>query len=198
MQDGRRHERYREILQDFKSGEGSLLDALHAVQHEFGWISREGVDAVARQLRMNATAVFGAASFYAEFLTSPPAELTVHWCSGPACRLKGGDNIRRALEATLGAGIESVTPDGRIGLHVQQCDGSCESAPLVWLRRLHGEPHGPYEPLEEDRGEVFGPLTVAGAIMFARGLKAGDEAFSHQLSAISSPPPRGDEEGPES
>lgn len=169
-----RRDRYREILKGFKSGDGDLLAALHAVQHEFGWISREGVDAVARQLRMNAAAVFGAVSFYAEFRTTPPAELTIEWCSGPACRLKGGDNIRRAIESVLDTGMESTTPDGQIGLHVQQCDGSCESAPLVWLRRESEHGHGPFEPLEDDRGEVVGPLTVAAAVTLARKLKTGE------------------------
>lgn len=171
MQDAAQRQRLGEILKDFGPGEGDLLDALHAVQHELGWVPREGVDAVARQLRMNATAVFGTVSFYAEFRTDPPARTTIHWCSGPACRLKGGDNIRRALEAVLDVGIESNTRDGRIGLHVQQCDGSCEHAPLVWLRHEGEHPEGPFAPLREDRGEVLGPLRVADAIELARRLK---------------------------
>ncbi|MGI8550432.1 MAG: NAD(P)H-dependent oxidoreductase subunit E [Dehalococcoidia bacterium] len=173
MQDSARRQRYREILKDFKSGNGNLLEALHAVQHEFGWISREGVDAVARQLRMNAAAVFGTVSFYTEFRTNPPADVTVHWCSGPACRLKGGDNIRRAMEAVLETGMESKTADGRVGLHVQQCDGSCASAPLIWLRREGEHTEGPFAPLESERGEIVGPLRVADAITLARKLKAG-------------------------
>lgn len=170
---------YRELLKDFKPGDGDLLAALHAVQHEYGWISRDAVDAVARQLRMHASAVFGAVSFYAEFRTSPPATLTVEWCSGPACRLKGGDNIRRALETVLDTGMESATPDGRIGLHVQQCDGSCASAPLVWVRREASghaaHERGPFQTLEEGRGEVVGPLSVPDAVALARRLKAGEE-----------------------
>jgi NADH:ubiquinone oxidoreductase subunit E len=167
-----RRQRYPEILKDFKAGDGDLLAALHAVQREFGWVPRDGVDAVARQLRMHAAAVFGAVSFYAEFRTTPPAALTIEWCSGPACRLRGGDNIRRAIESVLDTGMESTTPDGRLGLHVQQCDGSCESAPLVWLRRENERGHGPFEPLEDDRGEVVGPLSVADAVTLARRLKA--------------------------
>lgn len=174
QQASERRQRYREILKDFKNGDGDLLDALHAVQHEFGWVSREGVDAVARQLRMNAAAVFGAVSFYAEFRTTPPAALTIQWCSGPACRLKGGDNIRRAIETVLDTGMESTTPDGRLGLHVQQCDGSCASAPLVWLRREAEHGHGPYGPLEAERGEVVGPLSVASAVHLARKLQGGE------------------------
>ncbi len=161
---------YQEILAPFKPDNGDLLSALHAVQDRFGWVDRDGVDAVARKLRLNASTVFGALSFYAEFRTSPPARLIVQWCSGPACRLKGGDNIRRALETALGLGMEEVSADGALGLHVQQCDGSCESAPCLWMLRLHEEAGGPYAALQHHRGEVLGPLTVSDAIVLARSL----------------------------
>jgi NADH:ubiquinone oxidoreductase subunit E len=175
MQGTARHERYREILQSFKPDDGDLLGALHAVQEEFGWVSREGVDAVARRLHLSASQVFGAVSFYTEFRMSAPARLTVHWCSGPACRLKGGDNIRRAIEMVLGFGMEDRSPDGRIGLHVQQCDGCCERAPLVWLQRPDDHGDGPFAPLQAHRGEVVGPLRVADAIALARELASGQQ-----------------------
>lgn len=176
MQDAGRRERYREILRPFKPDDGDLLAALHAVQEEFGWISREGVDAVARQLHLNASQVFGAVSFYAEFRTTPPGRMTVHWCSGPACRLKGGDHIRRVLETVLGFGMEDQSADGRLGLHVQQCDGSCERAPLLWLNRESDHGEGPFAPLQAHRGEVIGPLRVADAVHLARRLASGQEA----------------------
>jgi NADH:ubiquinone oxidoreductase subunit E len=168
--------RYREILAPFRPRNGDLLAALHAVQDADGWVSRAGVDAVARQLELNASFVFGAVSFYAEFRTTPPADLTVHWCSGPACRLKGGDNIRRALETVLGFGMENRSADGRLGLHVQQCDGSCDRAPMLWLQHAaHGEAEQPFAALERHRGRVVGPLRVADAITLARGLRDGQE-----------------------
>jgi NADH-quinone oxidoreductase subunit E len=171
MQDAGRRDRYRQILEPFKPNDADLLGALHAVQEEFGWVSREGVDAVARKLHLNSSQVFGAVSFYAEFRTAPPAEVTVHWCSGPACRLKGGDNIRRVFETIFGFGMEDRSADGRIGLHVQQCDGSCESAPLVWLNRQSDhEARGPFAPLQTHRGEIAGPLHVADAVTLARTL----------------------------
>jgi NADH:ubiquinone oxidoreductase subunit E len=174
LQQPSRRQVYAQILAPFKPDNGDLLSALHAVQDRFGWVDREGVDAVSRTLRLNASVVFGALSYYAEFRTSPPARLTVQWCSGPACRLKGGDDVRRAFETVLGLGMEQVSADGALGLHVQQCDGSCESAPLVWMLRTDEEEHpdGPYAPLEHHRGEVVGPLTVSGAIGLARSLAA--------------------------
>jgi NADH:ubiquinone oxidoreductase subunit E len=168
-------DRYRRILAPFKKDNADLLAALHAVQDEFGWVSRDGVAAVARQVGRPESFVYGALSFYAEFRTSPPPEVTLHWCSGPACRLKGGDEIRRVLEAVLEIGMESASADGRVGLHVQQCDGSCQNAPLLWLQRRHEAGDGPFASLQHHRGEVVGPLRVADAVTFARGLAAGGD-----------------------
>jgi NADH:ubiquinone oxidoreductase subunit E len=149
--------RYRELLDGFQPDQGDLLAALHAIQHEYGYIPTDAIPEVAKKLRMNASAVFGALSFYAEFRTTPPPKTMVMWCSGPACRLKGGDNIRLAFETVLGIGMEGETPDGELGLHLGQCNGTCEVAPQIWLN-----------------GVVRGPLRVADAVEIARRLKGGD------------------------
>jgi NADH:ubiquinone oxidoreductase subunit E len=142
------------------------------LQHHFGYIPQEAVPAVAQQLRMTAAAVFGALSFYSEFRTTPPPETLINWCSGPACRLKGGEDIRRAMEAVLGVGMEDSTPDNTLGLHLAQCEGSCELSPLVWLRHFPAHLEGEDALLMEERGEVVGHLKVADAVRLARELKA--------------------------
>lgn len=167
-------QQYRELIKDYRPDSGDLLAALHSIQHHFGYIPIDAVPEVAKQLGMTAPAVFGAITFYAEFRTTPPPKLQVQWCSGPACRLKGGDNIRRVLETTLGLSIEESTPDGRVGMHLQQCDGSCEYAPLVWLRRYDQHDQGEDATLTDERGEIRGPLTVADAVRMGRRLKAGE------------------------
>ncbi|MER3420170.1 MAG: hypothetical protein C4290_06435 [Chloroflexota bacterium] len=174
MPDLRLRDQYQELIREFKPDSGHLLPCLHKIQHQFGYVPAEAVPAIARQLKLTPAAVFGALTFYTEFRTAPPPEVLIQWCSGPACRLKGGEQIRRALEATLEIGMEESTPDNRVGLHLQQCDGSCAYAPLVWLRRAGAHPDGPDAPLLADRGEIHGPLTVPQVIELARRLKAGE------------------------
>lgn len=157
MPDLKVRQRYRALLAPFEPDQGDLLAALHAFQHEFGYIPADAIPEVAKKLRMNASAVFGALSFYAEFRTTPPPKVSVMWCSGPACRLKGGDNIRLAFETVLGVGMEGETADGELGLHLGQCNGTCEVAPQIWLN-----------------GAVRGPLRVSDAIDLARRLQAGE------------------------
>ncbi len=142
------------LIRDFKPLDGDLLGALHAVQHRYGYIPKIALGVVARQLRLSEAKVYGAATYYSEFRLTPPPEILIGWCSGPACHLKGGDNLRHILECQLGIGLEQNTADNKIGLHLAQCNGTCEHAPQVWVN-----------------GEVVGPLTANATLDLVRDLK---------------------------
>jgi len=142
------------LVSDFKPADGDLMGALHAVQHHYGYVPKIAMKVVARQLRLSEAQVYGAATFYSEFRLTPPPETLISWCSGPTCRLKGGDRIRQALETELGIGMGQNTPDNKLGLHFGQCNGTCEHAAQVWVD-----------------GKVTGPLTAADAVKLVRDLK---------------------------
>jgi NADH:ubiquinone oxidoreductase subunit E len=145
------------LLRDFKPGDGDLLPALHTVQHHYGYVPKIAMRVVARQLRLSEARVYGAATFYSEFRLIPPPETLIGWCSGPACRFKGGERVRRVLEAELGIGMGENTEGDRIGLHLAQCNGTCEQAPQIWVN-----------------GDVVGPLTAVSTARLVRELR--DEA----------------------
>ena len=143
-----------QLLTDLKPADADLLAALHRIQEAYDYVPPQAIPLLAEKLHTTPAMVYGAITFYSEIRLKPPARTTISWCSGPACRLKGSENIRRALEAVLGIGLEESTSDNAIGLHLVQCDGTCALAPLV---RLNGRP--------------VGPLTVSEAIRLARELK---------------------------
>ena len=143
----------RQLTAGLSSDNADLLTALHRIQHEYGYVPREAIPVLASQFRTTPAMLYGALDFYSEIRTVPPARMTVEWCSGPACLLKGSTNIRRVLESVLGCGMNENTPDGAFGLRLVQCDGTCHLAPLVRLE-----------------GKYLGPLSVSDAIKLARGL----------------------------
>jgi NADH:ubiquinone oxidoreductase subunit E len=142
------------LVRDFKPEDGDLLGALHAVQHEYGYIPRIAIRVVARQLRLSEARVYGAATFYSELRLTPPPRTLIGWCSGAACHLKGGEAVRKVLQAELGIGMGENTEDDALGLHFAQCNGTCEFAPQVWVD-----------------GKVTGPLTASKAVQLVRDLK---------------------------
>jgi NADH:ubiquinone oxidoreductase subunit E len=144
----------RALVADFQPGRGHVLPALHRVQETYGYVSREAMDVIARQLNTTSALVFGAASFYSDIRTSPRPETEIAWCSGPTCRLLGGDHIREAMQHVLDLPLGGHSEDHRYGLHLGQCNGTCHEAPMVWVN-----------------GVVTGPLSVSGAIRLAREVK---------------------------
>lgn len=147
----------RALVAEFEPGKGHLMPALHKVQETYGYITRDAIEAVAAQLNTTPALVYGCVSFYDDFRTHPPAHVEISWCSGPACRLKGGDQIRAAMQATLGIALDGQTDDHQVGLHLGQCIGTCSEAPQVWVN-----------------GKVVGNLTVAKAIELTRGLRGAE------------------------
>jgi NADH:ubiquinone oxidoreductase subunit E len=145
----------RECVAEFRPGKGHVLPALHAVQEKYGYISKTAMEVIARQLNSTPALIYGAVSFYSDFRTTPPPACEIAWCSGPACRLLGGDRIREAMQAVLDLPLGGHSEDHRYGLHLGQCNGTCSEAPQVWVN-----------------GDVVGNLTVASAIQLARKVKA--------------------------
>ena len=144
----------RALVAEFLPGKGHVLPALHKVQDTYGYISREAIAVVARQLDSTPALIYGAVSFYDDFRTEAPPEKEIAWCSGPTCRLLGGDRIREAMQQTLDLPLGAESEDHRYGIHLAQCNGTCQEAPQVWLN-----------------GKVVGHLTAAKAVRLAREVK---------------------------
>ncbi len=146
--------RVAELIADLRPDDADLLKGLHRIQHEFGYIPRESITLLAAKLETTPAIIYGTIDFYSELRKMPAAENVVEWCSGPACLLKNSAGIRRALEATLGIGMEENTAGDKVGLHLAQCNGTCDFAPQVWVN-----------------GKVIGPLTASESIRMAREMK---------------------------
>lgn len=142
------------LIREFKPGDGDLMAALHKVQHHYGYIPKIAMRVVGRQLRLSEARVYGAVTFYSEFRLTPPPETLIAWCSGLACRLRNGEGVRKVLESELGIGMGENTEDNKLGLHLAQCNGTCEQAAQIWVN-----------------GAVVGPLDAASTVRLVRELK---------------------------
>lgn len=144
------------LLEGLLPGKGDLLEGFHRIQHRFGYVPSQAIAAIARHLRLPEARVFGAISFYSEFRLTPPPETLVSWCSGAACYVKGGANIKLVLENLLGCQMGGSTADNQLGLHLGQCNGTCDTAPQVWVN-----------------GKIVGPLDASKTVELVRDLKEG-------------------------
>ncbi|MBI5461025.1 MAG: NAD(P)H-dependent oxidoreductase subunit E [Gammaproteobacteria bacterium] len=110
----------------------AVLAALHAVQHEDGYVSVAAMDAVAEYLGMSKVSVYEVASFYSMIETKPVGRNTVAICTNISCMLCGADAIVEHVEKKLGAKLGQSTADGRIYLKLEEeCLAACIGGPMM-------------------------------------------------------------------
>ena len=120
----------------------SLMPALTAIQREHGWLSREALVTLARDMRRPLYEIEGIVTFYPHFRTAPPEGVEVAVCRDLSCRLS-----RDKVEVPEGAVIREVS-----------CVGRCDAAPVAVVEERYPEPdrgageprpNDPYAPREE-------------------------------------------------
>ncbi|MCS6902702.1 MAG: NADH-quinone oxidoreductase subunit NuoE [Candidatus Bipolaricaulota bacterium] len=111
----------------------ALIPLLQRVQAEQGYLSREALREIARELRIPESKVYGVATFYAQFKLTRQGRHSLKVCQGTACHVKGAPRLLRTVEAELGIQPGGATPDFQFSLERVACFGSCALAPVIVL-----------------------------------------------------------------
>lgn len=119
----------------------AVLAALRAVQHENdGYLTPELMDGVADYLGLPPIQVYEVATFYSMFETKPCGRHHVSICTNISCMLRGGEELLRHAEQTLGISAGESTPDGRIFLkNEEECLAACCGAPMMMVDHVYHE-----------------------------------------------------------
>jgi NADH-quinone oxidoreductase subunit E len=118
---------------------GALLPALHLVQAERGFISREQARALAEIFEIQPIEVMEVVSFYNMFYDRPQGRHHVYVCTNLPCSLRGARQLLGALEEHLGVKAGETTKDGRITLGHEECLGACAYAPMLRVDETYHE-----------------------------------------------------------
>jgi NADH:ubiquinone oxidoreductase subunit F (NADH-binding)/NADH:ubiquinone oxidoreductase subunit E len=102
----------------------SLIPALYAIQERVGWLPREELAALARDVRRPLYEIEGLTSFYPHFRTEPPPKVTLRACHDLSCWLQGADERIAALRQRFGE-------DPDVEFAEVSCIGRCDAAPAV-------------------------------------------------------------------
>jgi formate dehydrogenase subunit gamma len=127
------------IVADLKGRPGPLLEILHAVQAEIGFVPEAAVAVVADGLNLSRADVHGVVTFYHFFRHSRPGTHTVSICQAESCQSMGAQALTAHAKRTLGIDFNATTPNGRFTLEPIYCLGNCACSPAVMIDgRLHG------------------------------------------------------------
>lgn len=121
------------FIEEWKKKPGSLIMMLHRIQEEYGFISRESAETLAKMTDVPMAKIYGVVTFYHYFKTTKPGKNRIAICMGTACYLKGGQTMIEECESILNVKEGEVTDDGLFSIDSVRCLGCCGLAPVMMV-----------------------------------------------------------------
>ena len=136
-----RLEKVKEIIARYPEGrqKSALLPVLHVAQEQWGWLSPEVMDYVARMLDIQAIEVYEVATFYSMYNLKPIGKYMFEVCQTGPCMVRGCDDIIEYIEQKLNIKAGETTTDGMFTLKTVECLGACGYAPMMQMGKTYRE-----------------------------------------------------------
>ena len=122
-----------------------MLPVLYLAQQEFGYLSPEAIEYVARLMGQSPAKVHGVVSFYTMYNMKPIGRHHIQVCRTLSCALAGAEKITDFIKNKLAIELGQTTADGRFTLSEVECLASCGTAPIMQINDDY------YENLNEER-----------------------------------------------
>src|SRR6516225_2378499 len=121
-----------EQLQDrYPVKRSALIPMLLYAQDEYGSVSDELIEEIARRLELHTVQVEETLGFYSMLHRKPWGKHHVQICTNVACMLRGGNELLEHAKKRLEIGHKETTPDGVFSLEEVECIGACTGAPAM-------------------------------------------------------------------
>lgn len=143
---------YKDIIANCKDTKGGIIEAYHALQNEFNYISREALQEAARVFGIAESEAYGVATFYSYLSVEPRGNYIIRMCESAPCHVAGADELLKAIEQQLGIKAGQTTPDGKFTLELTECVGQCQATPVITINS---------EPLFNVKPNMLGQILAA-------------------------------------
>ncbi|MCQ2318803.1 MAG: NADH-quinone oxidoreductase subunit NuoE [Bacteroidales bacterium] len=123
----------KDVCKSFRNDGGEVINVLHKVQGEYGYLSAEVQQVIAEELNIPVSRVYGIVSFYSFFTMVPKGKNPISVCLGTACYVRGAEKVLDELKRQLNVEVGGTTEDGNYSLNVLRCVGACGLAPVMMI-----------------------------------------------------------------
>ena len=124
-----------ELLTHYPQKRSASLMVLHAAQDQFGWISREAIEWIARKLELQPINIYELVTFYPMFRLEPAGRYQIKVCRTLSCALGGSHRLHEHFCEKLGLDPErhglQTTTDGKFSVEFVECLAGCGAAPVM-------------------------------------------------------------------
>ena len=124
-------QRMRDIAARYHVARSAVMPALYIAQQEEGYITQDGLRAVAGAIGLTVDDVESVATFYTMYYQQQPGKKVIKVCTSISCYLRNCDALVNHLEKRLGIKRGETTADGNFTLMTAECLASCGTAPVL-------------------------------------------------------------------
>lgn len=110
-----------------------LLEILHALQDELGYVPESTLPVIANALNLSRAEVHGVVTFYHDFHREPVGKHVIKICRAEACQSMGTDALCCHAENKAGTKLGGTSADGKYTLEAVYCLGNCALSPAVMI-----------------------------------------------------------------
>lgn len=111
----------------------NLLPILQEVVEQEKYLSESSMIAIAKELDLPASEVYGTATFYSFLEYKKMGIYIIRVCKTITCSMKGKNQVLLAIQDMLKIGVGETTPDGMFSLLQTNCLGFCHKAPTMLI-----------------------------------------------------------------
>ena len=119
------------VLSSYPSEKRYSLAILQDLQRRFGYVSRECLELVSKDLGIKLSALYSMATFYRALSLEPRGKHIIRVCDGTACHIRGAPVVLDALKRSLKINPGETTKDGLFTIETVNCLGACAIAPVM-------------------------------------------------------------------
>lgn len=133
-------EKVSEILGKYEPDQSIVISVLQDIQEELGYLPKDALKQVAKELDVPLSRVLSLATFFNAFSLIPKGKHPVHVCLGTACHVRGAQLVLEKFERELGIKPGETTEDRTFSLDAVRCVGCCGLAPVAMVgEEVHGK-----------------------------------------------------------
>lgn len=134
-----KYRRLKKVIKEYRDSSGPLIQILHRAQNIFGYLPKEVLRFIAKEIGISLSRVYGVVTFYESFRLCPVGKYTIKLCLGTACHVRGASAIVDEIQTLLGIKKGETTKDRKFTLQTVNCLGSCALGPVAVI---NGNYHG--------------------------------------------------------
>lgn len=109
----------------------ALLEILHDLQHELGFVPEAALPPLAKVLNLSRAEVHGVVTFYHDFRRKHAGKHVIKVCRAESCQSMNGRALVEALQQKLNVRLGETSADGQVTLEAVYCLGLCALSPAL-------------------------------------------------------------------